>query len=366
MARSDTRPRPAGVAWIVIYPLYAVFAAMVFLSAQELTQPPPKPGPRPVAADDPQWESKFPARVDALQKALSEAGLQLALTREREQGAGALRWTHRFYDLTIPKQADAEVEAKLLALQVVDPGVNLVTENVFNGRQVLVGIDGLLTHTLRLYWAGQAARPRVSLVVGMLGDDLRLAREVINIDAPLALCIAPFRPFSAQVAELGQLFERDVLLCWRGAEEGGTLEAALAAVPGATGVVFVGSDDSAASAQEIESRGLLHFRAGGTLADAGESGAIETFALSRGEPAKVRAALLQQARQAGRAVGVVEVEAGRVDQLEDLLGTWRDAKLELVPLARLRAVPIAAGTEVAAGAADAAATPAPVQAAGRR
>ena len=191
---SFAEPRPVGVLWILAYPLYAVFAAMVFLCAQELAQPLVTQAPRPVAPDDPDWEAKFPARVEALQKALGETALPLSLSREREQGSGTLRWTHRFYDLTVAEADRAEVEGKLTALQAVDGGVTLTAENVFGGNQVLMGIDGLLTHTLRLYWAEQTLQPRVSLLVAALGDDLRLARAVIDVDAPLALGIGQVMP----------------------------------------------------------------------------------------------------------------------------------------------------------------------------
>jgi len=126
-------PRPAGVLWLIAYPLYAVFAAMVFLAAQEILQPALKPAPRPVANDDPAWETKFPARVAVLQKGLVDTGLDLALTREREQGAGALRWTHRFYDLTVAEDGRAAVETKLAALQPLDAGITLTSENAFGG-----------------------------------------------------------------------------------------------------------------------------------------------------------------------------------------------------------------------------------------
>jgi len=337
---SFAAPRPVGVLWILAYPLYAVFAAMVFLSAQELAQPLVTQAPRPVAPDDPDWETKFPARVEALQKALSEMALPLSLSREREQGSGALRWTHRFYDLTVAEADRAEVEGKLAALQAVDGGVTLTAENVFGGTQVLMGIDGLLTHTLRLYWAEQTLQPRVSLLVAALGDDLRLAREVIDVDAPLALGIAPFRPFSAQVAELAHLFDRDVFLQWRGAREGGDLAAALATVPGAVGVAFDGAEEQSADLlAQVERKGLMHLRIGGLLERAGGADNIESFALSRGDPTKVRGDLIQQARRSGRALGVVEATAEKLDEVRGLITQWREEKLEIVPLARLASPP---------------------------
>lgn len=344
MAKSspDSAQRPAGVFWLIAYPFYAVFAAMVFLSAQEIALPALKPTPRPASADDPTWEARFPARVAVVEKGLVDSGLKLNLTREREQGAGNLRWTHRFYDLTIAQDERAEVEVKLAALQPLDAGVTLASENAFGGSQVLVGIDGLLTHTLRLYWAEQALQPRLSLIVAALGDDLRMAREVIDIEAPLELAIAPFRPFSSQVAELGQLFEREVFLQWPAAAPDNGLGKALASVPGAIGVLFPNpSEDHSEIVAEIEAKGLLQLSLGAALAEP-TGGPIESFALSRGEPATVRANLIQQARRSGRAIAVLDVSPGISAEIQALLASWQEEKIELVALTQLRTPLVAA------------------------
>jgi hypothetical protein len=335
-ASSAREARPAGVFWIVAYPLYAVFAAMVFLAGQELARPWIAAAPRAVSPDDPNWKEKFPARVEAVQKALVESGLPLSPSREREQGSGALRWTHRFYDLTVAADDRTEVEVKLEGLRAVDAGVTLTTESAFGGSQVLVGVDGLLTHTLRLYWAEEAERPRVSLIVAALGDDLRVARQVIDVDAPLAVCVSPFRPFSAQVAELARMFDRDVFLQWSADQGGGNFAAALSSVPGAVGVAFNPFEDQPEEiVAAVNGRKLLHLRIGGPLESADGATRIQSFALSRGEPAKVRADLIQQARRSGRAIGVVDAGEQDVNEVRALVAQWREAKLDLVPLSAL-------------------------------
>jgi hypothetical protein len=89
-------------------------------------------------------------------------------------------------------------------------------ENTTDGTDVKVGLDGLLVSTLRFRWGGQETpkpvHPRLAIVIGPLGDDLRVARQVVEIDGPIALGVRPFRPFSSQVAELGRMFDRQVLV----------------------------------------------------------------------------------------------------------------------------------------------------------
>jgi len=226
---------------------------IIFLSraapreSEQHAAPPPTPKPN--------WATDFPARIDRVTEALGHLALPLPTPLEESQGAGASRWQHRRYDLTIPARADRDALDQLLApVRAAAPGVTVqVTENAV-GAQIHIGIDGLLTHSLIVHWLGR--RPRVAIIIDDLGNDLLIARELADIDASLTFAIMPFRPFSQQVAELAALFHRDVLLhlpmqSESGEEFGATdvlqvaatrddvrqqLDAALAAVPHAVGV----------------------------------------------------------------------------------------------------------------------------------
>jgi hypothetical protein len=332
------RRRPAGVAWVITYPLYAVFAAMLFLSAHEVERP-AEPAVRTVI-DDPEWEAKLPGRIESLQAALRDASLSLSEPREQQQGAGRMRWTHRFYEISVQKEERQQAEAKLAALQVVDPGVVLTSRSFFNGTEVLVGLDGLLTHTLRVYWSEDRTRPRVGMLVGALGDDLRLARELIGINAPLSLAVLPFRPFSAQVAELGRLFERDVFLHWDALRTPrGELAAAFASVPEAVGVVLpsgLASEQRAEIGAAIEARGLMSVAIGSSGSDEQAAGPwVVSLPLSGKRFEKVGSELVDEAQKSGEAIAVTEADGEVLVGVRAALGLWRDQQLDLVPVSEL-------------------------------
>ena len=226
---------------------------LVFLSRtaprddeQPLTLPPPP---------NPNWAVDFPARSDRVTEALSHLALPLPTPVEEPQGAGVARWRHRRYELTIPAPEDPNTLERLFApLRAAARGVTVqVTEDAL-GARVHVGIDGLLTHSILVHWLGR--RPRVAIIVDDLGNDLLIAREFVDVDAPLSFAVMPSRPFSRQVAELAALFHRDVLVHLPMEADGGEdfgaadvlqaaathddvrrqLEAALATVPHAIGV----------------------------------------------------------------------------------------------------------------------------------
>lgn len=240
-------------AWVGRLAWSVSLGTIIFLSSSV-----PRDRQEPVAAPptpNPNWAADFPARIDRVTEAIGHLALPLPTPLEESQGAGASRWRHRRYDLTIPAPADRGALEQLLApVRSAAAGVTVqVTENAL-GARVHIGIDGLLTHSLVVHWLGR--RPRIAIIIDDLGNDLLIARELADIDAPLTFAIMPFRPFSQQVAELAALFHRDVLLhlpmqSESGEEFGATdvlqvtasrddvrqqLDAALATVPHAVGV----------------------------------------------------------------------------------------------------------------------------------
>jgi hypothetical protein len=125
MARRGDRP-PIGLSWIVTWPLSAVFAALVFLAAQEIRHPtrdvtaPSMPAAR--APGGPGWAAGLPARIDAVDAALHRANLRLPKAVTDERGSGPLRWTHRLYVIALPEADQSKAEKAIEALRGVDPG----------------------------------------------------------------------------------------------------------------------------------------------------------------------------------------------------------------------------------------------------
>src|SRR5262249_9638003 len=124
---------------------------------------------------------------------------------------GALRWTHRRYELTLPAPADGvTLEKTLDPIRAAAPGVTLHVNQEAVGAQVQVGIDGLLTHTLTVHWLGR--QPRGATPIESLANGLLIARTLAGIDAALTFAVMPFRPFSKEAAELATMFGREVLI----------------------------------------------------------------------------------------------------------------------------------------------------------
>ncbi len=216
MALRGDRP-PIGLAWIVTWPLSAVLAATVFLSASELHHSFRSTEPAAPQLTSSEWNAGLPARIAAVDAALRKGPLHLVAPIEEDRGAGPLRFKHRLYEMQLTRADQGRAEAAIEAVRGADPGVVLHTVQNADDTEVRIGIDGLEVSTVRFLWReNPQARPRVSVVVGPFGDDLRLARQVIEmIDAPIVLGVDPRQPFAAQVAELGGMFDREAVLQFR-------------------------------------------------------------------------------------------------------------------------------------------------------
>jgi len=339
---SNTPQDWLSLGWIVSYPLMAVLGAMIFLSAEEIAQPTVRAVAAAVPAAAPvDWATDFANRVEALHRAVLAAPLQASVASEDRQGSGSVRWTHRLLELTVDRERRAEIETTLESLRAIDPGVSLVAEETFNGSQVLVGLDGLLTHTLRVFWSDEPPRPRVGLVIASLGDDLRLARRIIELDAPVSVAVRPFRPFSAQVAELAKMFERDVFLDWSGEDsERRGLEEALATVPGAVGVMLSGSEVKPELLASLRDRGLLAIipdAAGAPRVPDVVAAAPRVMVIPMdGAVDPSVDAIIRQARSGGAAIGMcVSVGNDELRRMRGLLTRWSEEEIDVVKVSQL-------------------------------
>lgn len=357
MARRGERP-PIGLAWIVTWPLSAAFAALVFLAAEETRHPAREVAPPRAAVGGLDWSAHFPARIAAVDAALHTAPLRWPKPVEDERGSGPLRWTHRLYEIALPRADQAQAEAAIEAVRGVDPGLAVSAENTTDGTDVRVGLDGLLVSTLRFRWAEPVtptpSKPRLAVVIGPLGDDLRLARQVVAIEAPVVLGVRPFRPFSREVAELGRMFDREVLVQLDGSEGaasasggGADLDAVLASVPQAVGVAWQGAAGTSTRPDrrlldEIDRRQLLYVGERGR-GPRGRAALPAPAVIADAPPDAVAAqlgALVEKARSDGSAIAIGAPTDATLETLAHALPEWRAAEVEVVPVSAL-AQPVA-------------------------
>jgi polysaccharide deacetylase 2 family uncharacterized protein YibQ len=198
-----------GARWLLAL-LWACVLGTVLYADILLLQLGPVRTPQPIA-QAPAWSGDFNASVDHVTAALTALPIPLPTPRTEPQGAGGMQWTHRSYAVAMRRPRDSdEFEAWLAPLRAAAPGVTLVTSEVPNGTVVQVGIDGLLTHTLRFHWFSR--NPRVALIIDDMGNDFLVAHDLVRLDGSVTVAVLPFQPFSREVAELAHAFHRDVLL----------------------------------------------------------------------------------------------------------------------------------------------------------
>jgi polysaccharide deacetylase 2 family uncharacterized protein YibQ len=210
----DRRRRLIRPGSIVSFFLTCVLGVLVYVIILQLQNPELQSPQEPsVTFGNPVVNSNadFPERIEQVTAALAALPLPLPTPTTVPQGAGALRWTHRRYDITLPKPRDAgNIEQLFEPLRHAAAGVTVQATAEPDGAKVQIGVDGLLTHTLILHWLGHP--PRAAIIVDNLGSDLLLARTLADVKAPLTFAVRPAQPFSKEVAELASLLGREVLL----------------------------------------------------------------------------------------------------------------------------------------------------------
>jgi uncharacterized protein len=166
--------------------------------------------PPPVAAD---WFAQFPQRIDRITAALQTLRLPVALPAPQlePQGGGDLRWTMRRYRIILPRPGNPEhFDALFDPIRDLVPGMVVHVVEKALGTEVMIGVEGLRTHSLQFEWLNR--KPRVAIVIDELGDDLLLAREFAALEAQLTFGVWPFRAFSDSIAERLSLAHREVLI----------------------------------------------------------------------------------------------------------------------------------------------------------
>lgn len=345
--------RRSGTDWFITWPLLIVFAAMVFLASEEIRNPKAN---HPVSSAAPAgagWEERLPGRIDDLTHALEGWPVPLGTALQEPKGAGSLRWIHRRFDVALPSSDNPKLESSLEALKQIDSGVTVASHTTFDGVEVQVGLDGLLTHTLRIHWQEKQVRPRIALVVGPLGDDLRLARECVSIEAPLAVLVQPFLPFSKEVGELAKIFKREVLVEIEAPEAAApdspslsptvedTLTQALASVPSAVGVsgASTGGDGGAAKLRDlVQAKGLFFVaqtkRGAGGTEDGPEASLLLDEEQENGMAAQLDK-LVARARGEGSAIGFSRSNPKTISALGPLVEKLRKEQIDVVPVSSI-------------------------------
>lgn len=205
------RQRSTGGNWALSVVGSATFALLLYASAVQLQGGQSPPAAAPPAVPQPNWQADFPDRIARVTEALQHLPLPLPTPIEESQGAGALRWVQRRYELTLPQVHDfAAIEQLFDPVRAAARGVTLQATQDAHGAHVQIGVDYLLTHNLTLHWLDR--KPRIAVIVDQLGDDLLVPRALAGMEQPVTFAVKPYRPFSKEVAELAKLFGREVLL----------------------------------------------------------------------------------------------------------------------------------------------------------
>lgn len=339
-----------GIEWILTWPLTLAFGAMVFLSARELNRGALE-GEQVIGG--PGWAAELPRRIDAVTEALRQAPLTLPEPRQEQKGAGAVRWMHRSYAVAARPEDHAKLEAAIRTLHQLDPGLTVTSAVVEGGVELRIGLDGLLTHTLALRWQTTTPTPRVSpqlaMLVAALGDNLKAARDAIDLGVPVALGVRPFRPFSKEVAELARHFGQEV---WLDLSAGGPegvaadlsapptpdfayLDSALASVPYVVGVAQESGRGWLAEAlvPELQRRKLLYTGPYPETGQPASTPTLEMVSIGSQSPEQL-AALGAHIRERGPIIAVSQ-DAASLEALRELVHGWRAAGVEVVPLSSL-------------------------------
>ena len=321
--------------WIVAWPALAVVALMAFLVVSDLRDvDAAAPQSIPLGTD---WSAQFPERIDKVTNALEIPVLPAPQPVEEMRGSGRSRYIHRRYHVVIPRKKYEEMAASIARVSAVDPGVGITSKPSAEGVDVYIGLDGLRTHTIEFRWPA----PTLALVLRGLGDDLRLARSAVNLEAPVALGVRPDSLFAQQVAQLAHLFDREVLLdvtFEKKSDVGEQLEKALDRIPYRIGVI-------ARTSTRVEERlrGLLakqRLRLIGSKNAYGQGGderAIPVVAVSASDPATFEQALgavLNEARDKGTVVGLIDASDASLATLKGAVTEWREKGIHLVPVSK--------------------------------
>ncbi len=365
--------RPRLFSWTTPFAFASVvgLALLIVISAEEIKGTRhPLVTPPLISAD---WFNEFPQRIDRITATLQTLHLPVNLPAPQlePQGGGNLRWTMRRYRIILPRPANPEnFDALFDPIRNLVPGVVVHVVERPLGTEVMIGVEGLRTHSLAFDWLNR--NPRIAIVIDEFGDDLLLARDFAGLEAQLTFGVSPFRTFSPGIAERFSLNQREVLIhlpmegpSGEDPGEGGlrlalqrddivaNIDRSLNALPHAVGACAPSQSRFASDKQHLQwtfehlaEQRLFFLDMGSTekplCPQAREAGAqclehtttIDTV----DEPSAVEAAvkkLIDQAQVRGDQVAVGRATSTTLEALRTVLPEFAEQHIDIVPLSQL-------------------------------
>lgn len=178
-----------------------------------LPTPTPTGGPgAPLASSPAPLASSLDARSDEIARRLEALPLPFPLRGPKTEanGAGATQWVHHLYTAIVPRPARLdEIEAHFQPVVHGLAQAIVRVEDRQNGLDVHFGIDGRRTHTVELRWLIRP--PRVALLIGNLGDDLLIPRDLFRLGIRLNPTLEPTAPFATLITERAAAEGQEIL-----------------------------------------------------------------------------------------------------------------------------------------------------------
>ncbi len=176
-----------------------VYLELSTVEHQQISEPQRRPSVPALPATS---EETVVGEAARLTLRLHELDLPVPLPSPKEEQLGnpGLQWTHRIYDLTLPRPRQLEPFTEpVLKLRAENPLVTVQVEDHPQHLELRLGVAGLRTHTLRFRWLDRP--PRAALFVAGLGRDLVLARRLLELPARITYAVDPTEPFADVIAE---------------------------------------------------------------------------------------------------------------------------------------------------------------------
>jgi len=164
----------------------------------------------------------FTERVQCVDQLIQDRLAQLEIPPGAIHKRGETRrkaektWTLSRWEVTLPSGVEPQEVTSPLAQRIREacPGATLTDAKAPDGTwEVKVMVDNLLAHHLILRPPLlKPPPPRIAIVVDDLGQDRRIAEELLSLNAPLTFSILPLQTHSRRIAKTAHAEGREVIL----------------------------------------------------------------------------------------------------------------------------------------------------------
>ncbi len=164
----------------------------------------------------------FTERVQCVDQLIQDRLAQLEIPPGAIHKRGETRrkaektWTLSRWEVTLPSGVEPQEVTSPLAQRIREAcrGATLTDAKAPDGTwEVKVMVDNLLAHHLILRPPLlKPPPPRIAIVVDDLGQDRRIAEELLSLDAPLTFSILPLQTHSRRIAKTAHAEGREVIL----------------------------------------------------------------------------------------------------------------------------------------------------------